>query len=139
MSSLVTGPERSVFGKITRSGLDTRRSRPPASMIVASDAGMPWSSTAPTPGTALSWRRRGEAPPAPGDRLAASVDPRRRAPSAVRYPVVEANRRRPPAPALAICLRGVRRQRREPEARHRAREPQATGAAEARLELLHPR
>ena len=30
---------RSVAGKITRSGLDTRSSRPPASTIVASDVG----------------------------------------------------------------------------------------------------
>ena len=49
MSSLVTAPERSVAGKITRSGLDTRRSRPPASTIVASDAAMPRSSTATSP------------------------------------------------------------------------------------------
>jgi hypothetical protein len=41
MSSLVTAPERSLIGKITRSGLDTRKSRPPASTIVASDAAMP--------------------------------------------------------------------------------------------------
>ncbi len=40
-SSLVNAPERSVIGKITRSGLDTRRSRPPASTIIASDAAMP--------------------------------------------------------------------------------------------------
>src|SRR4029453_10153451 len=40
MSSLVTAPERSVIGKITRSGLDTRKSRPPASTIIASDAAM---------------------------------------------------------------------------------------------------
>src|SRR4051794_13523984 len=40
MSSLVTGPERSVAGKITRAGLLTRSSRPPASTIVLSDAGM---------------------------------------------------------------------------------------------------
>ena len=40
MSSLVTAPERSVIGKITRSGLDTRKSRPPASTIVASDVAM---------------------------------------------------------------------------------------------------
>src|SRR5919197_4811433 len=50
MSSLVTGPDRSVLGKITRSGLDTRKSRPPASTIVASDVAMPRSSTARTPG-----------------------------------------------------------------------------------------
>ena len=36
MSSLVTAAVRSVAGKITRSGLDTRSSRPPASTIVAS-------------------------------------------------------------------------------------------------------
>src|SRR5919201_2474242 len=49
MSSLVTAPERLVFGKSTRSGLDTRKSRPPASMIVASpDAAMPRSSTGPS-------------------------------------------------------------------------------------------
>src|ERR671919_2116049 len=41
MSSLVTALERSVIGKITRSGLDTRKSRPPASTIIASDAAMP--------------------------------------------------------------------------------------------------
>src|ERR1700716_3679455 len=41
MSSFVTSPERSVGGKITRSGLDTRRSRPPASTIVASDSAIP--------------------------------------------------------------------------------------------------
>ena len=35
MSSLVTGAVRSVAGKITRSGLDTRRSRPAASTIVS--------------------------------------------------------------------------------------------------------
>jgi hypothetical protein len=38
---LVISAERSVAGKITRSALVTRRSRPPASMIVASEAGMP--------------------------------------------------------------------------------------------------
>src|SRR4029079_17493027 len=37
MSSLVTAAERSVAGKITRSPLVTRRSRPPASTMVASD------------------------------------------------------------------------------------------------------
>src|SRR5215207_822831 len=36
MSSLVTACERSVAGKMTRSPLVTRRSRPPASTIVAS-------------------------------------------------------------------------------------------------------
>src|SRR5918995_5701927 len=41
MSSLVTALERSVIGKITRSGLVTRKSRPPASTIMASDAAMP--------------------------------------------------------------------------------------------------
>src|SRR4051794_21646734 len=45
MSSLVSSAVRSVAGKITRSGLDTRSSRPPASTTVASDA-MPGSSTA---------------------------------------------------------------------------------------------
>src|SRR4051794_4117797 len=40
MSSLVTSPERSVAGKITRSGLETRNSRPPASTVVASDLAM---------------------------------------------------------------------------------------------------
>ncbi len=57
--------ERSVGGKITRSGLDTRRSRPPASTIVASDAAMPRSSTACR--AARSWPRplpHGEAVPA---------------------------------------------------------------------------
>src|SRR5947209_6574484 len=48
MSSFVTGPERSVAGKMTRSGLDTRRSRPRALMMVMSDAGMPSSSTGTT-------------------------------------------------------------------------------------------
>jgi hypothetical protein len=38
---LVTAPERSVIGNITRSGLDTRKSRPPASTITVSDAAMP--------------------------------------------------------------------------------------------------
>src|SRR5436305_2180697 len=33
MSSLVTSRVRSALGKITRAGLDTRRSRPPASTI----------------------------------------------------------------------------------------------------------
>src|SRR5438876_8286708 len=37
MSSLVTGRERSVFGKITRSGFDTRNSRPPASTTATSE------------------------------------------------------------------------------------------------------
>src|SRR4051812_11056216 len=37
MSSFVTAAERSVAGKITRSPLVTRRSRPPASTMVASD------------------------------------------------------------------------------------------------------
>ena len=46
MSSLVTSPVRSVFGKITRSGLETRRSRPPASRVVASVVAMTGSSTA---------------------------------------------------------------------------------------------
>src|SRR5215218_6219658 len=41
MSSLVTSPERSVIGKITRSGLDTRKSRPPAATVVSSDAAIP--------------------------------------------------------------------------------------------------
>src|SRR5215210_314191 len=41
MSSLVTAAERSVVGKITRSGLETRNWRPPASTIVASDGAMP--------------------------------------------------------------------------------------------------
>src|ERR671933_2352365 len=40
MSSFVSAGVRSVAGKITRSGLETRRSRPPASMVVASE-GMP--------------------------------------------------------------------------------------------------
>src|SRR4029453_17900208 len=40
MSSLVISGVRSVAGKITRSGLDTRRSRPPASMMVASEVAM---------------------------------------------------------------------------------------------------
>src|ERR1700733_13497829 len=38
MSSFVTGAVRSVGGKITRSGFDTRTSRPPASTVVASGA-----------------------------------------------------------------------------------------------------
>src|SRR5829696_7300348 len=50
MSSLVSAPERSVGGKITRSGLDTRSSRPPASTIVASAFAMPLSCTATAPG-----------------------------------------------------------------------------------------
>ena len=37
MSSFVTAAVRSVAGKITRSALVTRRSRPPASTMVASD------------------------------------------------------------------------------------------------------
>src|SRR5689334_1719222 len=41
MSSLVTGAVRSVGGKITRSGLDTRRSRPPASRIVSGTGAIP--------------------------------------------------------------------------------------------------
>src|SRR5918999_4226657 len=41
MSSFVTGPECSVSGKITRSGLETRTSRPSASTTVASDVAMP--------------------------------------------------------------------------------------------------
>src|SRR4051812_8988643 len=45
MSSLVTGAVRSVSGKITRSPLVTRTSRPPASTIVASALAMPRSST----------------------------------------------------------------------------------------------
>ena len=40
MSSLVTAAVRSVAGKITRSGLDTRSSRPPASTVVLSLAAM---------------------------------------------------------------------------------------------------
>src|ERR687887_307363 len=40
MSSLVSARDVSVAGKITRSGLETRRSRPPASMIVASEVAM---------------------------------------------------------------------------------------------------
>jgi hypothetical protein len=35
----VTAPERSVIEKITRSGLDTRKSRPPASTVI--EAGAP--------------------------------------------------------------------------------------------------
>ena len=38
MSSFVTAAVRSVAGKITRSPLVTRRSRPPASTMVASEA-----------------------------------------------------------------------------------------------------
>src|SRR5260370_41878657 len=45
MSSLVTAGVRSVSGKIPRSGLDTRRSRPPASTIVSLAGAMPTSST----------------------------------------------------------------------------------------------
>ena len=41
MSSFVTAGVRSVAGKITRSALDTRSSRPPASTIMASDLAMP--------------------------------------------------------------------------------------------------
>src|SRR5215210_3391395 len=41
MSSLVTSRDPSADGKITRLGFDTRRSRPPASTIVASDFAMP--------------------------------------------------------------------------------------------------
>jgi hypothetical protein len=41
MSSLLIAAERSVGGKITRSGLDTRNSRPPASTMVASGLGIP--------------------------------------------------------------------------------------------------
>src|SRR5919204_1498677 len=51
MSSLVTASERSVIGKITRSGLDTRRSRPPASTIVTSGRAMPGSSMQRSPRT----------------------------------------------------------------------------------------
>src|SRR5436190_6676059 len=61
MWSLVTGPERSVLGKITRSGLLTRSSRPPAPTIVAFDAAITGSSTVRT--AAPAWvdmeRRRG--------------------------------------------------------------------------------
>src|SRR5947199_10144478 len=46
MSSWLTGSECLVLGKITRSGLDTRSSRPPASTVVASALAMPRSSTA---------------------------------------------------------------------------------------------
>src|SRR4051794_26741680 len=45
MSSFVIASERSVCGKITRSALVTRSSRPPASTIVASDAAMAGSLT----------------------------------------------------------------------------------------------
>src|SRR5947207_1207452 len=41
MSSFVISGVRSVAGKITRSALDTRSSRPPASMIVASALAIP--------------------------------------------------------------------------------------------------
>src|SRR5215212_5929383 len=41
MSSLVNAGERSVAGKMTRSGFVTRKSRPPASTTVASDKGRP--------------------------------------------------------------------------------------------------
>src|SRR4051794_36129586 len=40
MSSLVTASERSVGGKVTRSGLETRTSRPAASTFTASDLAM---------------------------------------------------------------------------------------------------
>src|SRR3954466_9241744 len=40
MSSLVCAGVRSVAGKITRSGLDTRTSRPPASMKASSERAM---------------------------------------------------------------------------------------------------
>src|SRR4051794_11187712 len=53
MSSLVTGSEWSVGGKITRSGLVTRSSRPPASTIVASEVAMP-----PRLGAAVDGDRR---------------------------------------------------------------------------------
>jgi len=41
MSSFVAAAVRSVAGKITRSGLETRSSRPPASTLVASEVAMP--------------------------------------------------------------------------------------------------
>src|SRR5215207_125950 len=63
MSSLVTGPERSVAGKITRAGLLTRSSRPPASTIVLSDAAMLCGTygTGPARHTRSGGRRRREA------------------------------------------------------------------------------
>src|SRR5215207_9434025 len=63
MSSLLTGADRSVAGKITRSGLLTRSSRPPASTIVASDAAI-----TEFYGTAAALRR--QLGGGPGDRLA---------------------------------------------------------------------
>src|SRR3954451_24264049 len=47
MSSFVSAGVRSVSGKITRSGLDTRTSRPPASTVVASPLAIHESSTRP--------------------------------------------------------------------------------------------
>ncbi len=38
MASLVTSADCSVAGKITRPGLETRRSRPPAATMVASES-----------------------------------------------------------------------------------------------------
>src|SRR6476469_6479776 len=54
MSSLVTSAVRSVAGKITRSPLLTRSSRPPASTNVYSEAAIPRSSTPRPPGPACS-------------------------------------------------------------------------------------
>src|SRR3954451_22494943 len=63
---------------------------------------------------------------------------RGRSASAVRDAVVEADRRRAPAPALTIRLRSVRRQALEAEARHLARELDAA-EQQVELELRHPR
>src|SRR6478672_9979193 len=60
MSSFVTAAVRSVGGKITRSGLDTRRSRPPASRIVSGTGAM--NQVLPTRAPALAPDR--SAPPA---------------------------------------------------------------------------
>src|SRR5688500_7251968 len=66
MSSLVISPVRLVLGKITRSGLDTRNSRPPASTFVASDLAIPLSSTdvvRRAPASNLFWMREILTPP----------------------------------------------------------------------------
>src|SRR3954470_2697852 len=69
MSSFVTAGVCSVAGKITRSGLDTRSSRPPASMVVASVFAMAGILRVETAG-----RSRTHRPAAPAARIARHGD-----------------------------------------------------------------
>src|SRR5436309_10837809 len=100
MSSLVIAPERSVAGKITRSGLVTRRFRPPASTIVASAAAMPRSSTAPA---ARTPRHNGSGDVSHGARFVGAMDLVPRAAACRHAPVLA----RPREPGALDALRAA--------------------------------